>query len=56
LQNNPGLENELKSQPYVQNSPIKIRDALYGGRAEASKAYYRVEEGEKIQYVDVIDL
>ena len=56
LQNTPGLENELRSHPYVKNSPINIRDALYGGRTEASKAYYRVKEGEKIQYVDVISL
>jgi G:T-mismatch repair DNA endonuclease (very short patch repair protein) len=32
LQNTPGLENELKSHPYMKNSPINIRDALYGGR------------------------
>jgi hypothetical protein len=56
LQKTPGLENELKSHPYVKNSPINIRDTLYGGRTEASKAYYRIEEGEKIHYVDVIVL
>jgi len=40
----------------VKNSPINIRDALYGGRTEAGKTYYRVEEGEKIHYVDVISM
>jgi len=37
LRNTPGLENELCSHPYVKNAPINIRDALYGGRTEASK-------------------
>ena len=56
LRETPGLEKELCSHPYVKNSPIYIRDALYGGRTEASKTYYRVKEGEKIHYVDVISL
>ena len=56
LRENPGLENELCSHPYVKNSPINIRDALYGGRTEATKTYYRVNEGKKILYVDVISL
>jgi hypothetical protein len=54
LRENPGLENELSSHPYVKNSPINIRDALYGGRTETTKTWYRVKEGEKIRYVDVI--
>jgi G:T-mismatch repair DNA endonuclease (very short patch repair protein) len=37
LRENPGLENELSSHPYVKNSPINIRDAWYGGRTETSK-------------------
>jgi hypothetical protein len=56
LRNTPGLENELCSHPYVKNAPINIRDALYGGRTEASKTHYRVEDGEEIRYVDVISL
>jgi len=56
LSENPGLENELCSHPYVKNSPINIRDALYGGRAEATKTYYRVKEREKIHYVEVMSL
>jgi len=36
LRNTHGLENELCSHPYVKNAPIN-RDALYGGRTEASK-------------------
>ena len=56
LSENPGFENELCSHTYVKNSPVNIRDALYGGRTKATKTYYRVEEGEKIHYVDVISL
>jgi len=56
LPENPGLENELYLHPYVKNSPMNIRDALYRGRIKATKIYYRVKEGEKIHYVDVINL
>jgi hypothetical protein len=56
LLQNPGLENELSSHPYVKNSPINIRDTLYGGRTEATKTYYRVEQGEQVRYVEVISL
>ena len=56
LLQNPGLQNELSSHPYVKNSPINIRDALYGGRTEATKTYYRVKQGEQVRYVDVISL
>jgi len=41
LLQNPGLEQELGSHTYVKNSLINIRDALYGGRTEATKTYYR---------------
>jgi hypothetical protein len=34
---NPGLENELSSHTFLKNSPLNIRDALYGGRTEATK-------------------
>jgi len=30
LLRNTGLQNELSLQPYVNNAPINIRDALYG--------------------------
>jgi hypothetical protein len=54
--NYPGLENELSSHPYVKNSPINIRDALYGDRTEATKTWYRTQQGEEIHYVNVISL
>jgi len=56
LCDNPVLEDELCSHPYVKHSPINIRDALYGGRTDATKTYYRVKQGVEIRYVDVISL
>jgi len=56
ISQNPGLERELSSHPYLKNSPLNIRDALYGGRTEATKTYYKIRQGEKINYVDVISL
>ena len=53
---NLGLKIELSSHPYVMNSPLNIRDALYGGKTEATKTFYRVEQGEKINYVVLISL
>jgi len=45
LRENTGLENELCTHPYVKNTPINIRDALYGGRTEATKTYYSLGWG-----------
>ena len=53
---NPGLKNELRSHSYLKNSPINIREALYGFRTKATKIHYRLEEWEKKHYMDVISL
>ena len=48
---------ELKTHPVVGHSPIKTREALYGGRTEAMRLHYKVREGEgTIHYVDVMSL
>ena len=47
ISENPGLEKELSSHPYFKNSPLNIRDALYGGRTEATKTI-RVKQGDKL--------
>jgi hypothetical protein len=47
---------ELKTHPLVQQTPLNTRDALYGGRTEAMRLHYRVREGEKIRYCDVMIL
>jgi hypothetical protein len=54
ISQNPSLEKEIISHPCLKNSPLNIRDALYGGRTEATKTYYKIRPGEKINYVDVI--
>jgi len=48
ISQNPGLEKELCSHPCLKNSPLNIRDALYGGRTEATKTYYKIQQGEKL--------
>ena len=53
---NPALEKELSSHPCLKNSPLNIRDAMYVGRTEATKTYYKIRQGEIIYYVDVISL
>ena len=50
LRENPYLENEVSSHPYFKKSPLNFRDALYGGRTEATKTYYRVKQGEKLTF------
>jgi G:T-mismatch repair DNA endonuclease (very short patch repair protein) len=46
LRENPGLQNEICSHPIVGNSTINIRDALYEGRTEKPKMWYKVKQGE----------
>jgi hypothetical protein len=48
ISENSGLEKELSSHPCLKNSPLNIRDALYGGRTEATKTYYKIQQGEKL--------
>ena len=47
LSENSGFENELCSHSYVKNSPINIRDALYGGRTEANKTITESRKGRR---------
>jgi G:T-mismatch repair DNA endonuclease (very short patch repair protein) len=56
LRDTPGLENELRSHPYVQYAPLNIRDALYGGRTEATRMRYKVKQREEIHYLDICSL
>jgi len=43
-------------RPAVHHSPLRTRDALYGGRTEALRLHYKARENETIQYVDVMSL
>ena len=47
---------ELLTHHIVKHSPLKTRDALYGGRTEAMRPHYKIDENEAIQYCDVISL
>ena len=47
---------ELLTHPNVQHSPLKTRDALYGGRPEATHLHYEITENETIEYSDFISL
>jgi hypothetical protein len=40
----------------ASNINIKTRDALYGGRTEAFKTYYKCKNNEKIHYLDIVSL
>ena len=51
------IQSELQTHPLVQQSTLKTRDALYGGRTEAMRLHCKIREGEEtIQYVDVMSL
>ena len=47
---------EMLELPIVKQSPLRTRDALYGGRTEAKRLHYKVRENGTIQYVDVMSL
>jgi hypothetical protein len=47
---------ELQTHPVVDREPLNTRDALYGGRTEATRLHYKARKGETIQYCDVMSL
>jgi len=47
---------EMLTLPIEEQSPLYTRDALYGGRTEATCLYYKIRGNETIQYVDVMSL
>jgi G:T-mismatch repair DNA endonuclease (very short patch repair protein) len=47
---------ELHTHPEFDREPLNTRDALYGGRNEAMRLYYKGREGETIQYCDIMAL
>ena len=46
ISENPGLEKELISHPYFRNSPLNIRDALYGVELRPQKHITKSNRGE----------
>ena len=51
-----GVSPEVRTHPIVEESPLKTRDALYGGRTEAMRLHHKAGDDETVQYVDVISL
>jgi len=50
-------KSELLNYPIVRQSPLRTRDALYGGRTETMCLHYIANDNdETIQYVDVMSL
>ena len=47
---------ELLTRPIVKHSPLNTRDALYGGRTEAMRLHYTIEEKESIPYCGVMSM
>jgi hypothetical protein len=47
---------ELLTHPAVSRSPLRTRDALYGGRTEGMCLHRVARDDETIQYVDVMSL
>jgi len=52
LKQKPGL----LTHRIVQQSPLRTRDDIYGGRTEATCLYRKARENETNQYVDVMSL
>jgi hypothetical protein len=50
------LENRKEIEEQARNQHINVRDALFGGRTEAFKSYFKCNDNQKIHYVDVVSL
>lgn len=54
---NSELVEFIKKNPFLcLNSDIKPRDALFGGRVNASKLYHKCSSDEKIKHYDIRSL
>jgi len=49
-------KTELLAHPIALQSPLRPRDALYGGRSEAIRLHHKARDNETIQYIDVTSL
>ncbi|CAK5015611.1 unnamed protein product [Meloidogyne enterolobii] len=49
-------EMRQKFNNYIDNGPIDIRSAFFGGRTGPLKLFHQVQPGEKISYFDVTSL
>lgn len=56
LKKNPSIDNRLNNNPLLMFNYLNPRDALFGGRTEVFKLYYKPKAGEKIRYLDFCSL
>lgn len=56
MKQNPSLDVELKNAPEMLLGTLDPRSALYGGRTEVFKTYYKTAPGERIMYYDFCSL
>jgi len=50
------LHNFVDTHPLVGHMPLNPRDAFFGGRTGNTREYYKIQNNEKIKYVDVCSL
>ncbi|XP_031342995.1 uncharacterized protein LOC116170631, partial [Photinus pyralis] len=53
---NPNINKYVSEHPLVHFAPLNARDSFYGGRTGNIKSYYKVKDGEKINYIDICSL
>ncbi|KAK5638665.1 hypothetical protein RI129_012960 [Pyrocoelia pectoralis] len=57
---NKGKDSDVRKyvseHPLAHFTPLNARDSFYGGRTGNIKSYYKVKEGEKINYIDICSL
>ena len=53
---NPHLLSYVNNHPLTQNEPLVPRDALFGGRTDGMRKYYKCAENEKIHFADIISV
>ncbi|XP_026290878.2 uncharacterized protein LOC113215459 [Frankliniella occidentalis] len=56
LEHSPQVKAYFQTHPTTRVTPLRLRDALAGGRTSAMKWYYKADlaKGEKIMLVDVV--
>ncbi|XP_055714209.1 uncharacterized protein LOC129808455 [Phlebotomus papatasi] len=56
LESDPVLAERLNNHPEVVDSGFDLRSAVYGGRTEVFRTYYKCRPGDKIYYYDSTSL
>ncbi|KAG5862287.1 hypothetical protein JTB14_015426 [Gonioctena quinquepunctata] len=56
LGDNKELQKYFENHPLVLQTPLNPRDAFYGGRTGNTFEYYKAQNDEKLEYVDVCSL